>query len=124
MTLILHSGDALGLQVATDLQWGYCQHRRSDRIAACTEVRLGERQKVGGRAHLPQNRSQNQAFEGDCLNHLPRRVITGRGASQSLAALCQANGWSRVFVVSDESGRIQGVSFKTVRVGLVDYSHA
>jgi alcohol dehydrogenase class IV len=34
-------------------------------------------------------------------NHLPRRVITGRGASQSLAALCQTNGWSRVFVVSD-----------------------
>jgi alcohol dehydrogenase len=34
-------------------------------------------------------------------NHLPRRVITGRGASQSLAALCQANGWSRVFMVSD-----------------------
>jgi alcohol dehydrogenase class IV len=34
-------------------------------------------------------------------NHLPRRVITGRGASQSLAALCQINGWDRVFVVSD-----------------------
>jgi alcohol dehydrogenase class IV len=34
-------------------------------------------------------------------NHLPRRIITGRGASQSLAALCQTNGWSRVFVVSD-----------------------
>jgi alcohol dehydrogenase class IV len=34
-------------------------------------------------------------------NHLPRRVITGRGASQFLAALCQTNGWNRVFVVSD-----------------------
>jgi alcohol dehydrogenase len=34
-------------------------------------------------------------------NHLPRRVITRRGASQSLAAVCQTNGWSRVFVVSD-----------------------
>src|SRR6516165_6503015 len=34
-------------------------------------------------------------------NHLPRRVITGRGASQSLAAVCLTNGWSRVFVVSD-----------------------
>jgi len=34
-------------------------------------------------------------------NHLPRRVITGRGASRSLAALCQSNGWGRVFVVSD-----------------------
>ncbi|MDR3405723.1 MAG: iron-containing alcohol dehydrogenase [Chthoniobacter sp.] len=34
-------------------------------------------------------------------NHLPRRVITGRGASQSLAAVCQANGWHRPFIVSD-----------------------
>ena len=34
-------------------------------------------------------------------NHLPRRVITGRGASRSLAALCQSNGWGRVCVVSD-----------------------
>ena len=37
------------------------------------------------------------AFE----NHLPRRVITGRRASQSLVSLCQAYGWQRVFVVSD-----------------------
>jgi alcohol dehydrogenase class IV len=34
-------------------------------------------------------------------NHLPRRVITGRGASQSLAALCQTYGWKKVFIVSD-----------------------
>lgn len=34
-------------------------------------------------------------------NHLPRRVITGRGASQSLAELCAANGWRRPFIVSD-----------------------
>ncbi|HSI11466.1 MAG TPA: iron-containing alcohol dehydrogenase [Chthoniobacter sp.] len=34
-------------------------------------------------------------------NHLPRRVITGRGASQSLAELCAANGWKRTFIVSD-----------------------
>jgi alcohol dehydrogenase class IV len=34
-------------------------------------------------------------------NHLPRRVITGRGASQTLAALCQANQWPRAFIVSD-----------------------
>ena len=34
-------------------------------------------------------------------NHLPRRVITGRGASQSLAALCQVHGWKKVFIVSD-----------------------
>lgn len=34
-------------------------------------------------------------------NHLPRRVITGRGASQSLADLCTAHGWQRPFIVSD-----------------------
>ena len=34
-------------------------------------------------------------------NHLPRRVIIGRGASHNLTALCQTYGWSRVFVVSD-----------------------
>jgi alcohol dehydrogenase len=34
-------------------------------------------------------------------NHLPRRVITGRGASESLAELCRANGWLRAFIVSD-----------------------
>lgn len=34
-------------------------------------------------------------------NHLPRRVITGRGASESLIELCRANGWQRVFLVSD-----------------------
>ena len=34
-------------------------------------------------------------------NHLPRRVITGRGASQSLVELCGAHGWTRVFIVSD-----------------------
>ena len=34
-------------------------------------------------------------------NHLPRRVITGRGASESLVELCRANGWKQVFLVSD-----------------------
>jgi hypothetical protein len=34
-------------------------------------------------------------------NHLPRRVITGRGASESLVDLCRANGWRRAFIVSD-----------------------
>ena len=34
-------------------------------------------------------------------NHLPRRVITGRGASEDPFSLCQAHGWRRVFVVSD-----------------------
>ena len=52
--------------------------------------------KIKNRSDPPMN-SPLPSFE----NHLPRRVITGRGASQSLAALCQANGWSRVFVVSD-----------------------
>jgi len=41
--------------------------------------------------------SPSPSFE----NHLPRRVITGRGASQTLAAICEANGWSRPFIVSD-----------------------
>ncbi|MEP6669166.1 MAG: iron-containing alcohol dehydrogenase [Chthoniobacter sp.] len=41
--------------------------------------------------------SPSSSFE----NHLPRRVITGRGISQSLAAVCQANGWHRPFIVSD-----------------------
>ena len=34
-------------------------------------------------------------------NHLPRRVITGRGTSESLVELCRANGWRQVFLVSD-----------------------
>ena len=37
------------------------------------------------------------AFE----NHLPRRVITGRGASESLLNVCREHGWRRVFLVSD-----------------------
>jgi hypothetical protein len=36
-------------------------------------ARCGDRDQADDhRAHLPQNRSQNQAFEGDCLNHLSR----------------------------------------------------
>lgn len=34
-------------------------------------------------------------------NHLPRRVITGRGTSQKLVSLCETNEWKRVFLVSD-----------------------
>jgi alcohol dehydrogenase class IV len=34
-------------------------------------------------------------------NHLPRRVITGRGASDSLVELCRVNFWRQVFLVSD-----------------------
>lgn len=34
-------------------------------------------------------------------NHLPRRVITGRGSASDLAAICLANGWEHTFIVSD-----------------------
>ena len=34
-------------------------------------------------------------------NHLPRHVITGRGAALSLAELCRRHGWKRIFIVSD-----------------------
>ena len=37
------------------------------------------------------------AFE----NHLPRRIITGRGTSLTLPEICRAHGWHRVFIVSD-----------------------
>ena len=37
---------------------------------------IGDRDQADDhRAHLAQNRSQNQAFEGDCLNHLSRLSI-------------------------------------------------
>lgn len=35
-------------------------------------------------------------------NHLPRCVIFGRERSLALADICRAQGWTRVFVVSDE----------------------
>ena len=34
-------------------------------------------------------------------NNLPRRVITGRGASKSLNQILKVNGWRRAFIVSD-----------------------
>ena len=34
-------------------------------------------------------------------NHLPRRVITGRGTSPSLNQVCLVNGWRQAFIVSD-----------------------
>ena len=52
---------------------------------------------IGARIVGPLMNSAPATFE----NHLPRRVITGRGASASLGKLCEANGWKRVFVVSD-----------------------
>jgi alcohol dehydrogenase class IV len=50
------------------------------------------------------------AFE----NHLPRHVITRRGASQSLVQICEAHGWQRPFLLSDagvaRAGLMQRVS--------------
>lgn len=51
------------------------------------------------------------AFE----NHLPRRVITGRGAAESLLPLCQAHGWQRVFVVSDAGVAAAGLTERVAR---------
>lgn len=34
-------------------------------------------------------------------NHLPRRVVVGRGRVSELASICKANGWLRVFLVTD-----------------------
>ena len=55
-------------------------------------VEFGERHVIGDRdqaddhrAHLAQNRSQNQAFEGDCFNHLSR--LLGPLDPRLLAAL-------------------------------------
>jgi len=45
-------------------------------------------------------------------NHLPRRVLTGRGASESLVELCRANGWRQVFLVSDAGVASAGLTQK------------
>ena len=42
-------------------------------------------------------------------NHLPRRVITGRGASGRLSEICRGRGWSRAFVVSDRGVESAGL---------------
>jgi len=56
-------------------------------------------------------------------NHLPRRVITGRGASESLVDLCRANGWQLIFLVTDEgvagAGLLQKVSTPLLDVNLL-----
>lgn len=54
-------------------------------------------------------------------NHLPRHVVTGRGKGLNVAALCSANSWSRVFVVSDQGVRNAGV-LERVTKPLVDAS--
>lgn len=43
-------------------------------------------------------------------NHLPRRVITGRGTSEGLLPICQAQGWRRVFVASDAGVEAAGLT--------------
>jgi len=43
-------------------------------------------------------------------NHLPRRVITGRGASAGLPSICHAQGWRRVFLVSDGGVEAAGLT--------------
>jgi alcohol dehydrogenase class IV len=35
-------------------------------------------------------------------NHLPRRVLFGRGRVTELVEVCRENGWKRIFVVTDE----------------------
>lgn len=56
-------------------------------------------------------RVSNSSFQ----NHLPRRILTGRGESLKLVNLCVSMGWKRVFLVSDE-----GLD----RAGIVDLVHA
>lgn len=48
-------------------------------------------------------------------NHLPRWVVTGRGASESLVELCRANGWRQVFLVSDAGVAGAGLTQKISR---------
>jgi len=48
-------------------------------------------------------------------NHLPRRIITGRGTSQTLASLCATYDWKRIFIVSDAGVARAGL---TVQVSL------
>lgn len=56
-------------------------------------------------------------------NHLPRRVITGRGAAANLAELCREQGWRQVFIVSDAgvagAGLTRKVSLPLLEAGLL-----
>lgn len=54
-------------------------------------------------------------FNSSFQNHLPRRVLTGRGESLKIGNLCQQLGYKRVFLVSDEG---------LARAGIVDLVHA
>lgn len=64
------------------------------------------------------------AFE----NHLPRRVITGRGAADRLAEVCAENGWRRAFLVSDAgvaaAGLVERVAAPLAAAGLLAGTHA
>jgi alcohol dehydrogenase class IV len=48
-------------------------------------------------------------------NHLPRRVITGRGTSEELLPICQAHGWRRVFLASDAGVEAAGLTGRVAR---------
>lgn len=48
-------------------------------------------------------------------NHLPRRVITGRGTSEELPSICQAQGWQRVFVASDAGVEAAGLTGRVAK---------
>ena len=48
-------------------------------------------------------------------NHLPRRVITGRGTSEGLLPICQAHGWRRVFLASDAGVEAAGLTGRVAR---------
>lgn len=56
-------------------------------------------------------------------NHLPRRVISGRGATGRLVELCRAAGWTRAMVVSDRgvagAGLLSPVSTALADAGLL-----
>ena len=46
-------------------------------------------------------------------NHLPRRVLYGRGRFDEVPAICIANGWSRPFVVTDNGVSRAGLVIQT-----------
>ena len=54
----------------------------------------------------PEMQSSAISFE----NHLPRRVITGRGTSQTLVDLCITKQWKRVCLVSDAGVAVAGLT--------------
>lgn len=61
-------------------------------------------------------------------NHLPRHVVTGRGASATLPEHCGAHGWRRVFLVSDAgvaaAGLVERVAAPLEAAGILVGVHA